>query len=162
MKNRILWRLSPLKLERGGVIIVPAMREMSVGSASGLAEGVRSGANLWIESGLCFSSEGEVGQQLAILRNAFGLEVLRPVRTAGNPYVRYVLPCQKLVRTFEAVNPVASDDVEVLARFQQHVVCVRKKLGSGSIIYLGSMIGSGLLADEREAHSVVRELLRFA
>ena len=148
------------------VIIAPAVRNIHPGACAALLEHVRRGARLLFESGVCFSSDRECFEQAKALKQVFGLEVLPPVRTASLPqasgtYVIYAQPVAKSVRSFHAVTPVQCSDSETIARFHEYSVCAMKAIGKGRVIYLGSMLGPGLLATEREAQEIGDALIRW-
>jgi hypothetical protein len=141
------------------VIIAPAVRDIRPGACAALLEHVRRGAWLLFESGVCFSSNQECFQQARTLKQTFGLDVLPPLRTANLPqvagtYVNYAKPAAKMVRSFHAVTPIRCPHSETVARFHEHAVCSIRAIGKGGVIYLGSMLGPGLLAEEREAREV--------
>jgi hypothetical protein len=141
---------------RAGWIIAPAVRDITADACLMLRQRVTRGATLLLESGLCFSSPAHVQGQLALLESHFALQVLAPVQ--ADSYISYRWPAQKMLRNFHFLTPVICDEREVMATFQGSPVCAMKQLGRGKIIYLGSMLGPGLMADEREAHDLVGAL----
>jgi len=149
-----------LSTNRAGWIIAPAVRDITPDTCSKLFRRVHWGAWLVLESGLCFSSEAHAKQQLQLLRKYFGLEILPPIR--AHSYVSYSWPVKKLVRTFHAVTPIVCSQPEAIATVQGLPVCLKKQLGNGCIIYLGSMLGPGLMAEERESLQVGNALILSA
>lgn len=148
------------------IIIAPAVCSVRPQTCAELLESVRKGAWLLFESGVCFSANEECLHQARILKQMFGLEIQPPIRIADLPsasssYISYVKPLANLVRSFYAVTPVRCFESEILARFHGHTVCATKRIGKGRLIYLGSMLGTGLLAEEREAWEVAEGLTRF-
>ncbi len=141
---------------RAGWIVAPAVRDISADTCLMLRQRVTRGVTLLLESGLCFSSPAHVQSQLALLRSYLGLQIQAHVQTES--YVTYRWPTETMVRSFHSVTPVICDQYEVMATFQGFPVCAVKQLGRGKIIYLGSMLGPGLMADEREAHDLVAAL----
>jgi hypothetical protein len=145
------------------LIILPGARTLSLEYASELRERMSGGTWVILESGLSFAGRTESGDQADVYKKAFGLRLLPLIKTthhtAGLPYIEYVRPLSSLVRTFEAIAPVVSEPSDVIARFGEHIVCARKIFGRGGLIYLGSMLGPGLFAEEREAQAVAAELL---
>ncbi len=135
-----------------GCVIAPGLREIEAHVCRDLVSRVRSGGRLLWESGLGFSSENQVRKQLQVLNEGLGLTVLPPITARG--YVEYEWPVRKLVRTFEFVTPVECPAAEVIARCEGVPVGFRRKMAQGWFIYLGSMLGPGLFAEEREALSV--------
>ena len=141
---------------KAGWIIAPAVRDLTAQTCVGLQRRVRDGATLLLESGVCFSSPPHVQSQFALLRRYLGLNILAPIHT--ETYITYQWPAKKMLRSFHSVTPVICDEREVIATCQGSPVCAIKHFGRGRIIYLGSMLGPGLMADEREAHDLVAAL----
>lgn len=144
---------------RPNVIILPACRDLSDRPASALLRRVLDGAWLICESGLCFSSNEESLRQCRLFKEIFGLDVVPPLSASG-AYVAYRWPVPGLVRSFQAITPIRCASSETIARFNGMPVCARRVMGKGGIIYLGSMLGPGLFAEEREAHAVGDAMLR--
>jgi hypothetical protein len=136
---------------------------MSLSTAADLAELINEGASVILESGLGFSSRTESKLQIDLLKKVFGLRLLPPVKVGKNPaaatYLEYTRPVHRLVRTFEAITPVGCDQSEALARLGKYSVCIRKKIGDGTLVFLGSMLGPGIGAEEREAIEVASALV---
>ncbi len=147
----------------GTLIIAPGIRWMSPSIAGDLADRIYHGAWVILESGLGFSSRTESKHQTDLLKKAFGLQLLPPVKVGKNPvaatYLEYTRPVHRLVRTFEAITPVWCDQSEALARLGKHSVCIRKRIGDGTLVFLGSMLGPGIGAEEREAVEVASALV---
>jgi hypothetical protein len=136
---------------------------MSLSTAADLADRIHQGAWVILESGLGFSSRTESKHQIDLLKRVFGLQLLPPVKVGKNPaaatYLEYTSPVHRLVRTFEAITPVGCDQSEALARLGKHSVCIRKRIGDGTLVFLGSMLGPGIGAEEREAIEVASALV---
>ena len=145
------------------LIIAPGIRWMSPSIAADLADRIHQGAWVILESGLAFSSRTESKHQTDLLKKVFGLQLLPPVKVGKNPvaatYLEYTRPVHRLVRTFEAITPVRRDQSEALARLGEHSVCIRKRIGDGTLVFLGSMLGPGIVADEWEAIEVASALV---
>lgn len=141
-------------------IIAPAVRDMDAQSCAALCERVRSGEWLLFEGGIGYSGQPNTKQQALLLGEHFDIQILPPVKTHG--YIAYSWPIQKLVRSFHVVTPVVCDKQDVIARVDRLPVCLRKRFGLGGIVYLGSMLGPGLMAEEREAHVVADSIIRQA
>jgi hypothetical protein len=145
--------------------IAPAARELSAPRCRRLIKEIAAGAWLLLESGVCFSSPAEARAQADILRDVFKLALLPPIVTNrggvdASRYVQFCWPVPRLVRTFQAVIPIAVGHHQVIATFQGNAVGIKTSIGKGGIIYLGTMLGPGLLAQEREARDVTRTLIQ--
>ena len=147
----------------GSLIIAPGIRCMSLSIAADLADWIHQGAWVILESGLGFSSRTESKHQTDLLKKVFGLQLLPPVKVGKDPaaatYLEYTRPIHRLVRTFEAITPVRCDQSAALARLGKHSVCIRKRIGDGTLVFLGSMLGPGVGAGEREAIEVASALV---
>lgn len=145
------------------LIVLPGAKRLSLEDAVALREQIRNGAWVVLESGLSFSTGAEARQQAEVCAKIFHLRLLPQTRTAnhaaGLSYIEYAQPARHLVRTFESITPVCCDARDVLACFAGSIVCVRKTIGRGGLIYLGSMLGPGLYAEEREAKAVASGLI---
>jgi hypothetical protein len=140
------------------LIIAPANRNLSHQTALRLLREVETGKLLILESGLPFTVRQEASVQIKVLRDVFGLEIQHPV-TIGDAYVEYSWPLRRLVRHFSMIAPVACSPSERMAECCGIPVCAKRSYGRGAIIFLGSMLGPGLLAEETEAHEVGNALL---
>ncbi|MGI9073966.1 MAG: hypothetical protein ACR2JB_22215 [Bryobacteraceae bacterium] len=142
------------------VVIIPGARQLSCETAFALRRQVSAGAWLILESGLAFMPRHEATGQIRVLRDVFGLEVQAPLANRG-AYIEYTWPLRRLVRDFSMVTPLKCSRAETIAEIQGVAVCAKRPVGKGSgIIFLGSMLGPGLLAEEREAHEIGSAMLR--
>jgi hypothetical protein len=154
--------LDELGRDPGPAIILPANRELSYKTAGTLLERVRGGGLVILESGGAYSSAEEIRRQARILAGVFGIHVEEPVEVNAHEasYITYKCPQRILVRTFGAMTPVRCAPEERIAEFAGTAVAMRRSVGKGTIVYLGSILGVGLLAQEREARQVGHALLR--
>ena len=130
---------------------------------------VAAGTLLLLESGAGFVSPSEFATQQRMLHRYFGLAVLPPVDLwAGNyaeqepdsrqfvPYVNYVWPCNTTVRDFSRVVPVSAEMGDVIGRVGALPVALKRNMASGTLIFLGSLLGPALRAGDPEARSWLR------
>jgi hypothetical protein len=141
------------------LIVLPATQTISQPLALRLRHAALAGSWILIESGLCFESASNWKQLSRVLRGAFHLEIAAPVQ-ALDRYIHFEWPQRALVRTFEAVTPVTCPPTELIARLNGLAVGARRSLGQGGVIFLGSMLGPALAAEEREAHALCSQILR--
>lgn len=73
-------------------------------------------------------------------------------------YVRYRWPHMALTRCLSRVIPVTCPDAEVIAHYRGMPVAMKRRVGCGGVIFLGSMLGPNLWAEEREAHELARAI----
>jgi hypothetical protein len=141
------------------LIIIPGARQLSRKTGRELLRHVTSGTWLILESGLCFMPGAEAIGQIRVLRDVFGFEVGAPFANGG-AYIEYAWPLRRLVRDFSMFTPLECPQTEAIAKFRGVTVCAKRRVGKGGIIFLGSMLGPGLLAEEREAHHVGSAMLQ--
>ena len=75
--------------------------------------------------------------------------------------MEYEWPVRRLVRPFLDGVSVEAAGWTIVARLQGEVCGVRRQIGLGGMIFLGAMIGPGLLGEEPEAHQVAAGLLKL-
>ncbi|MBV9303730.1 MAG: hypothetical protein JOY62_05370 [Acidobacteriaceae bacterium] len=144
------------------VIVLPGLRELSYENALAVRSHALYGGWLILESGLAFAAKETVAWQIRLIRDVFGLRIREPVtiRDNNSSYVRYTWPVRHFVRHFSAITPIECSSAERIAEFAGVNVCARRRVGNGGIIFLGSMLGPGLVAEEREAHQVGNVILQ--
>ena len=69
-------------------------------------------------------------------------------------YVRYRWPHMALIRRFSRVIPISCPDAEAIAHYRGTPVALRRRVGRGGIVFLGSMLGPPLRAEDREARAL--------
>lgn len=141
------------------LLILPAARTIPRSLALRLRRTAIAGGWILVESGLCFNAAGSWKQLRRILGELFDIEIAAPFQPSA-PYISFHWPQSTLVRTFEAVTPVACSRYELIATSNGIPVSTRCRIGKGGVIFLGSMLGPALAAEEREAHAIGRGILR--
>lgn len=135
-----------------GMLILPAAN-LDTGTAGRLAEWVRRGCCLLLESGAGFADPPVIERQRALLQSHFGLETRWPIDLWGpaerDPYIHYSWPLSVRLRDFSRVVPPASGSV--IARAGALPVASRLTPGRGTLIFAGSPLGPLLLAGDLDA-----------
>lgn len=124
-----------------------------------LAERLRSclqrGATVIIESGAGFANRLDFRKHRRSLREGLGLHVAAPVNLwsppRAMPYVDYTWPTRTQVRDFTRLIPPAEQPGEIIAWAGDWPVALRRRVGSGTLIYIGSPLGPALLMGDVEA-----------
>ena len=104
--------------------------------------------------------------QCRIVRDLFGIVLCEPIHLSPDPlrnvglYARYRWPHAALIRTFSAVVPIACSDAAVIAHYGSTPVAMKRRIGRGGIVFLGSMLGPNIRAEELEAQIITNEMLR--
>jgi hypothetical protein len=160
-----------LDLQMPRVAIVPGFVMLEPFAVSWLAAVLEAGGLVVIESGAPFTEKPAVAWHHDLLSSEFGVDLRPPVNLweeGGNrvpyadrvPYVDYVWPITTKVRDFSRITPLRNESAGVVARAGSLPVALRRKVGRGTLIFLGSPLGPALLAGDREARGWLREALR--
>ena len=85
----------------------------------------------------------------------------RSTRAIGHeqiPYVAYRWPLQAHVRDFSRVIQVSAASGHEIAHWGEAPVAWRKKVGAGSLIFLGSPLGPALGSGDTEANTLFQSI----
>lgn len=139
-------------------LIVPAAHLTDRSVLRQLKACLNSGATLLFESGATFLDQGEFDVHRRLMESEFGLRLCTPRRLWGfpdslrqAPYISYNWPTTAIVRDFNRLIPVCCERGEIIARFQELPVAVKRQAECGTLVFLGSPLGPHLLAGDREA-----------
>lgn len=139
-------------------IILPSAVSTKVSALASVREHIEKGSTVLYESGAAFLSAGNFAFHKRLIRSVFKLSLHDPVglwdsadSTKQSPYVDYHWPVVTKVRDFSRVVPVESDKAEIIASFNGLPVAVRRRIGKGTLVFLGSPLGQHLLYGDREA-----------
>jgi hypothetical protein len=140
------------------LIIFPAAVSTAPSSLTHAREQLESGAFVLYESGAAFLNFQEFGLHKRVISSVFGLSLHDPVGLwdsadsfKQSPYVDFHWPVATKVREFSRAVPVDPGNGKAIACFQNLPVGVKRRVGKGTLVYLGSPLGPHLLASDREA-----------
>jgi hypothetical protein len=162
--------------------IVPGLGPMDSATMRLLFDLLEAGIHVLLESGAAFLGPGEFAAHQRMLHRCFDLAVESPVDLwSGNsgddrllahrtgphqrknvdgresvPYVNYIWPRETRVRDFTRVIPVSAKEGDVIGRVGPLPVALKRRWANGTLIFLGSPLGPGLLAADPEARSWLR------
>jgi hypothetical protein len=178
------FRTSVGPLPYSKTIIVPACLALLPELTQEVAEALKRGSHVLLESGAGFATRPEFAQHQGWLRNNWGVRVEAPVDlwTATDeqlgdwrpqaqvarghravatraPYVDFHWPFRTMVRDFSLVVPVCALPGHVVASCGQWPVASKRALGKGTLVFLGSPLGPHLLAGDAEAHRWLQAVL---
>ncbi len=158
---------APGEVPPAKLIIVPAFAGPGVGLRSRLRTWLERGSTVLFESADGFSCMADFRKDREWMRCDFALELEEPVNLwAGGhsrtPYISYSWPIEIRVRDFSRVVPVRAGPGQAIGEIEGLAVGVRCEVGKGSLVFLGSPLGPGLWAGEREARRWFRALCREA
>ncbi|MGH9431301.1 MAG: hypothetical protein ACRD3T_07135 [Terriglobia bacterium] len=175
------------------LIIVPGFAGGETPGARKIRDLAYRGSTVLIESGALFGDPSMVEAHRRMLRSHFSIDAQasialwenregKPhssldsrqgstrsqppaVMMASLPYVDYVWPHAAKIRDFSRALPVSSERGEVVAVAPGGIpVGVRRGIGRGTVIFLGSPVGPSILSGDREArewlHGVVARAIR--
>jgi hypothetical protein len=152
------------------LVVVPGMaaRTRDLTAMRVLLDLLEAGTSVLLESGAGFSREEEFAIHRKMLSDAFGIGMQSPLdvwRRAADGvapqvarYVEYDWPCRTLVRDFSRVIPVLAAGADRIASAGSLSVAMKKRVRKGTLVFLGSPLGPGLLAGDLEAREWVRSL----
>ena len=147
---------------RRSVLIVPAAARIPEPAMSTIVHSLQAGAVVILESGAGFASEQDFRAHRDALRDSLAVRVsalvqLWPRRT---PYVDYSWPNAAKLRDFSRLMPLVQPAGETIGFADGQPVALRRQVGRGTFIFLGSPLGPALWAGDREANRWLREVVR--
>ena len=147
----------PPSVPRCAMLIVPAVLRIRP-ALRAIVTCLADGATVILESGAGFAAEPDSRVHRTELRDALQLHIGAPVdlwtshsRSQRMPYVDYTWPHPAKVRDFSRVLPLARQPGEIIARVDGLPVCLKRQIGRGTLIFLGSPLGPALWAGDAEA-----------
>lgn len=163
-------------LRQASIVIVPGCARIEPDVAARLAGRLEEGILLVLESGAAFTEPTDFEAHRSMLGRHFGLAVEAPIDlwlstsagvTKRAPYVDFVWPVPVKVRDFSRVVPLARHTAAAQARPTSEVIgwvdgwpiAARRRVGRGTLVYLGSPLGPALCSGDREAQAWFAALL---
>jgi len=139
-------------------IIFPAAVTTDATSLGKVREQIEDGARVLYESAASYLGPQDFGFHKRIIRSVFGLSLHDPVHLwdsadslRKSPYVDYHWPVVTKIRDFSRAIPVTPADGETVAWLQGLPVAAKRRIGKGTLVYLGSPLGPHFLSGDREA-----------
>ena len=139
-------------------IVLPAAGRMEQAQLASIRDHLERGSTVLFESGAGYLNSGEFNTHRRLIKSVFGLSLHAPIRlwdsadsSRQSPYVDYRWPFAAKIRDFSRIVPVDSRDGEAIAWFNDLPVAVRRRVGKGTLVFLGSPMGPHLLHGDREA-----------
>jgi hypothetical protein len=166
-------------LRQASMVIVPGCTRIEPDVAARLAGRLEDGTLLVLESGAAFTEPTDFEAHRSMLDRHFGLAVEAPVDlwsstsagvTRRAPYVDFVWPVPVKVRDFSRVVPLARHTSSAEMRRASEVIgwvdgrpmAAKRRVGRGTLVYLGSPLGPALHSGDREARAWLAALLGAA
>ncbi len=159
-------KTTPGRLPPCRAVIVPACVAMEPEAAREVSGLLRQGNTVVLESGAGFADPPAFAAHQKFLQAHFDLQVEAPVslwegKEAGRrvPYVDYGWPLPAKIRDFSRVVPLSRRAGEVIASVDGSPVAVRRKVGKGTLVFLGSPLGPLLWSCDPQAQTWLRAAL---
>jgi len=164
-------------------VIVPAAGMIDFAGTQYIKESLRAGSLVLFESGGGFLTSVEFARHQQLLERHLKVVADSPVnlwageikhgsnRRAGQqfshnavgnfpaPYIDYNWPIKAKVRDFSRVVPLAEQYGEVIGVMGKLPIALRKRVGKGTLVFLGSPIGPHLHAGDSEAERWLKSVL---
>lgn len=138
--------------------IIPALVNLSSGLVQHIERCLRFGTTVIIESGAAFTGHVNFRNHRRAVREGFQIDVHAPVdlwtKQSGAqriPYIEYTWPYRAQVRDFSRVVPLGDQSGEIIGWADDLPAATRRRVGKGTLIYLGSPLGPALWAGDAEA-----------
>lgn len=142
--------------------IFPGAGNLSAATVSIVLELLKAGTIVLLESGGGYLDADEVASQRQTLRSIFDVNVADAIDVrSGNGQVPYICcrwPRELLVRDFSRALPMIAQESAVIGRIGALPVAIKKRIGNGILIVLGSPFGPALRAGDLEARAWVQSL----
>ena len=148
------------------VVIYPAILQMPLSHAQTIRSWLTFGATVVVESGAGFAADLRFRQHRRSLRAGLDVDVSAPVDlriphcgARRAPYIDYTWPYPAKVRDFSRVVPLGDQPGEIIAWADGLPVALRRQVGRGTLIVLGSPLGPALWAGDMQARSWLLDAL---
>jgi hypothetical protein len=139
------------------LLIYPSLLVINLTHAAFLTNCMKRGATVVIESGAGFMKHFAFRRHRRQLRERLQIPVAAPVdlwshgSRPSTPYVEYTWPRRARIRDFSRVVPPGEQPGEIIAWAGELPVAFKRRVGAGTLIYLGSPVGPALWAGDLEA-----------
>lgn len=144
-------------LQRCALLIVPQLTILDRCFSRYVRRALRRGTTVVIESGAGFAAHGTFRRHRGSLSEGLQIAVAPPVdlwadrSTTRAPYIEFTWPRRSKIRDFSRVVPLAEQPGEIIAWAGDLPVALRRRVGAGTLLYLGSPVGPALWAGDAEA-----------
>jgi hypothetical protein len=152
-------RLLPTHPRLRRAVIVPSASALEGIVLSSLVREAQLGSTVLIDLADGFASRSATARTRKNLGYHLGIEIGDPVAYPTRDYITYRWPVPVLVRHFTRISYVEPGQHVPVAYLGTHSIAVRKEIGRGSVVIIGSTLGSLLLAEDEHAHQIVAHLL---
>lgn len=148
---------APERPDHGPLLIIPAVLDVPGDIARLIRLRLTGGATVIVESGAGFAGHVRFREHQRSLIEGLKIDTHLPAdlwapgRSGHSPYIDYSWPDAVRVRDFSRVVPLGDQEAEVIARADGLPVALRRAVGAGTLIFLGSPLGPALWAGDREA-----------
>jgi len=148
----------PDPFARLSLLIAPSVMSLLPYFSDCLTCALQHGATVVMESGAGFADHCTFRQHRRWLRESLAIRVVSPRdpwakrSTPGARYIEFTWPRRVTIRDFgRVVAPADQQPGEIIAWAGDLAVAFRRRVGKGTLIYLGSPVGPALWAGDVEA-----------
>jgi hypothetical protein len=148
------------------LLVIPALLSFDRRLVVWIESSLQRGATVIVESGAAFAGRSSFQNHRRALRDGLQLDVHTPVelwaqhaRPGRIPYIDYTWPHHAKLRDFSRVVPLADQPGDVIGWADDLPVALKRRIGTGTLIYLGSPLGPALWARDAEAKRWLLALL---
>ena len=154
---------------RLALLVVPSCVSLLPAVGARIRRDLETGTTVVIETGAGFAGRNRFRRHYGWLRDRFDIRVASSIDLWANrtcarvPYIEFTWPCHARIRDFSrVVPPTERPGDDVIAWAGDLAVATRRRVGKGTLIYLGSPIGPALWAGDLEAKRWLHALAHAA
>ena len=147
---------------RRSVVIVPAAGEIPPAAVRAIVTSLQAGAIVLLESGAGFADTRVCCAQREILRDCFQVHVTAPTHLwpRRTPYIELTWPAPVKLRDFSRVIPLDQPTDQTIGFADGLPVALRRQIGRGIFIFVGSPLGPALWAGDPDAKRWLLDVVR--
>jgi hypothetical protein len=147
--------------EAASHLILPGAGALDEATVAAVHQQLGRGGIVLLECGFGFAEAGEFAGCCTPLRRGLGIEVGDLAGQGGYfPYVEYSWPVRAKIREFRPVWLLPAPGDEIIGTFGGRAVALRRRVGGGMLVAMGSPIGPVFLSDDPDARRWLGEFLR--
>lgn len=159
-------RTTAASLPRCRAMIIPGCMGIQTEAARRIRAWLEDGGSVLLEAGAGFADAADFAAHANFLQAHFDLHVEPPIHVWESaedvsrvPYVDYTWPVRTKIRDFSYAVPLSKATDEVIGWIDGSPIAIRRKVGKGTLIFLGSPLGPALRIGDKEARGWLRESL---
>ena len=142
-------------------LIIPAALAIPPAAVRTIVTWLHGSATVILESGAGFAAESTFHAHQGTLGDSLQIRVEPPLALwpRSMPYVDYTWPYPAKLRDFSRVVPLGPQAGEVIASVDGLPVALKRRIGRGTLIFLGSAVGPALWSGDADARGWVFDVV---